>query len=316
MKRFHFQLSKSDAILVLIVGYLYGFTLFMGKSLLEGERFYNYFTYWKSLVYLGLNSLKYSIIPILILTAAIRIIKRLEASNRISSNNSKTEYRIMTLGMIALYLPCYIAYDHGISSYDAQIVILEASGKQAKSNYQPYFHTLIWKLFYTIEKITGINNIAISLYTIAQIIFISSVSVYIIYCLSAYFRAGKAAKWITWAFYALNPTLTLFSMILTKDIFFAGMFAMYSIAFLNLLHPDRVNSTKETLCLAAYSLLASLLAGMFIISCVPENMVMGGSPFRSPLPTSDLFSSSSSGYSPLSRIGSPSPCFWSFVTCV
>lgn len=264
MKRFHFQFSKSDAILVLIVGCLYGFTLFMGKSLLEGERFYNYFTYWKSFVYLGLKSLKYSIIPVLVLTAVIQTIKRLEASTRISSNNSKTEYCIMTLGMIALYFPCYIAYDHGISSYDAQIVILEASGKQAKSNYQPYFHTLIWKLFYTIEKITGINNIAISLYTITQIIFISSVSVYIIYCLSAYFQAGKAAKWIAWAFYALNPTLTLFSMILTKDIFFAGMFAMYSIAFLNLSHPDRVNSTKETLCLAVYSLLASLLRNNFI----------------------------------------------------
>ena len=47
-------------------GFLYGFSIFMGRILLRGEWFYLYFTQWKSFVYLLASSAIFGLIPFII----------------------------------------------------------------------------------------------------------------------------------------------------------------------------------------------------------------------------------------------------------
>ena len=223
-------------------GFLYGFSIFMGRILLRGEWFYLYFTQWKSFVYLLASSAIFGLIPFIIFFFTVLVIRNIaihtDDTVRPKRKYFHGWYWIECTIFLVAYIPCFVAFDHGIISYDASSVIAQAAGKETKTNFQPYFHTLIWQAFYVLEKKTGIPGLAITAYSIVQWAFIVTVFVFIMKIGRDKLGSGKPESAFSFLFYALNPVIVLFTFVLTKDIYFGGCFALYSLLLTCLITSD------------------------------------------------------------------------------
>lgn len=248
-----------------IVALLYGATFFLGEELLNGESAFAYFTYWKSFAYFGIHSMIKGVVPFVVLFLIWTIFDVFrKKSNCEDQTQSRCEQWVMIAGLVLMSLPCYFAYDHGIISYDAGENIAEAAGVAPKSNFQPYAHTLVWGVFYKLEQLTHVQGMAIAMYSISQCLFIIVICVYLIHQLTRILGIHRWTRWIMWGFYAFCPVLTLFSIVLTKDIYFAGFFIIFSLQHLTYLENGNNGNAREIALVAMSGLLASLFRNNFV----------------------------------------------------
>ena len=140
--------------------------------------------------------------------------------------------------MVASYLLCYVAYYPGIFSYDIYIQYVQAGGWAPYSNHQPIFHTLLWKVFYTIELKCKREGLGIILFSLTQICIMSTIFTYSIY----FMAKRKLQHWILlllYLFYVAMPTLAIFVLVPTKDVPFSGAMILFTLALIELCEKKR-----------------------------------------------------------------------------
>lgn len=126
-----------------------------------------------------------------------------------------------------MWIPVWMAYYPIVMSYDFHRQVNEAyRGWIWFNSYQPLIHTwLIW-LFLQIGGWFGSNEIGMGLFTLFQMLLVSSAMAY---ACTAIYRIGKR-KWMvlsTVLFYGLFPFCSVSMMIGTKDAIFSGLFLTF-----------------------------------------------------------------------------------------
>ncbi len=123
----------------------------------------------------------------------------------------------------------------GVMTIDSMNQFAQVIGVYADSNHHPWIHTQVMKFWYRVGLLfTDNKSVAISFYTIFQMIFLSFCVAYLIGTLSRY----RLKKWILAvivAFYACIPYNAIYAVTIWKDSMFAGGVLLYVATLLRLL---------------------------------------------------------------------------------
>ncbi len=121
---------------------------------------------------------------------------------------------------VAVYGICYLAYFPGIFSYDIKGQVDQVVGISPYCNYQPVLHTLLWKGMVFLENITGIHPAGLIIYCVLQMLITVAVCGYMLLWMG---KKGvhKCIVLLSWGYITFMPTLQIFSIITTKDVYFA-----------------------------------------------------------------------------------------------
>ena len=146
-------------------------------------------------------------------------------NNRVGSLNLGTWLKWMFLSW-CVYLPVFLAVYPGIYSYDASAQILQFYGKLPLTTHHPLIHTLYLGLCMKIAgRLFHTYQAGMALYALSQSLFMSAV---FSLCLCR-MKARRIPGWfrvVSWAFWILNPYLTVFSFVTTKDVLFGAFFLL------------------------------------------------------------------------------------------
>lgn len=135
--------------------------------------------------------------------------------------------RHMVLFTFLLCLICwlpYLLYEFpGVLSPDSIVQMEQVQGMRPLSNHHPIVHTLLISLFWHIGMaVTGDATIAVSFYTIAQMLFMAFCASYVVRTLQ-HFSVRFGVLLCTALIYALVPFNALLSVCVWKDVPFAGV---------------------------------------------------------------------------------------------
>lgn len=123
----------------------------------------------------------------------------------------------------------------GVMTIDSMNQFAQVIGVYADSNHHPWVHTQIIKLWYQVGLLfTDDMSVAISFYTVFQMIFMASCVAYLVATLKTF----QVKKWIlalVVAFYACIPYHAIYAVTIWKDSLFAGGVLLYVATLLRLL---------------------------------------------------------------------------------
>ena len=147
--------------------------------------------------------------------------------------NEVTERKLLIYTAVFCFL-CYLPYFlyefPGIMTTDSLVQLGEILGTEPLSNHHPVIHTALIALFYKLGMaITGNKIIALSLYTVAQMIFISfccAVAVREITRIEGVFHTNRTPLVIL--FFAIVPFNAVYAVTMWKDVPFAGLAVLLS----------------------------------------------------------------------------------------
>lgn len=145
---------------------------------------------------------------------------------------SKNTIVISIMVMVLVYLYCYFCYFPGIASYDYPTQMDMIYGKVAVSNFHPIIHTAIISTCTFFEYLTNINNLGIVLYSLIQITLVIFTYLYFI----SWIKKNNWSKGyivFVYLYFLLNPIFSLFSIIVTKDVYFSCFLLLFSISFID-----------------------------------------------------------------------------------
>lgn len=124
------------------------------------------------------------------------------------------------------WLPYYLTYYPGIVSPDYVEIINQCTGRLPLTNHHPILFVYFIKIILIpCERIGGMQTAAAVVTVIHMILF----AVMLGYMAQWLYRKGigKVGYGLTVAFIALNPVTALFSVYITKDVLFGGIFLLY-----------------------------------------------------------------------------------------
>ena len=167
--------------------------------------------------------------------------------------------------MILCYLLCFIAYFPGIMSYDSWYITLQALGKIGFDNHHPFLHTLIWSMFARLDDFFGIKEIGIVLYTLVQFMIMTAIYAWV-YLWICGKKIGKAGKVLSFLYLAFNPVFHIFTLILTKDVYFSGCFLLLTVRLIDYCEAilERDRGTRKQGSITIISLLCCLFRNNMI----------------------------------------------------
>lgn len=166
---------------------------------------------------------------------------------------------VLMLITVVMYGICYLAYFPGIFAYDIKGQVDQVVGISPYCNYQPVLHTLLWGGFTYLENIIGIHPIGLILYCILQMLVTIAVCGYMLLWME---KKGVhiSIVLLSWGYLTFMPTLQIFSIITTKDIYFADALILLVMALYDI-------GTEETF--SKFRLAGAVLIG--IVACLLRN---------------------------------------------
>ncbi len=129
-------------------------------------------------------------------------------------------FMALMLITVVMYSLCYLAYFPGIFSYDIKGQVDQVAGISPYCNYQPVLHTLLWKGATYLERLVGVHPAGLVAYCILQMLITIAVCGYMLLWME---RRGvyRMIVLLSWGYITFMPTLQIFSVITTKDIYFS-----------------------------------------------------------------------------------------------
>lgn len=155
-----------------------------------------------------------------------------------------TEYKKTNLfiywGIIFIcWIPYYLNYFPGLTTSDSMLQIYQSLGISSFTAHHPIVHTAFIGIFMNIGKMINNYTVGVALYTLAQMIIMSFIFALAVYVMKKR-KLPKLCVVIALAFYAIYPINALFSLMMWKDIIFAGIMLIYTIVNCSLINdPDK-----------------------------------------------------------------------------
>ena len=135
---------------------------------------------------------------------------------------------IVALIFFIAWLPYFLNYYPGITSYDTHYQLMQGFGKVPYNNHHPVLHTFIMSSVVKVgHVITGDYNFGIALYAMLQMIFCAITLSFVIYYMGKK-NVNPIIKMITFLCFAFVPFVPQFSIAVWKDV----PFAMFMVWFL------------------------------------------------------------------------------------
>lgn len=167
---------------------------------------------------------------VLVFTALVSAFYRILDKNAFCSEAriSASPARILLIFAftMAVYLPVFLAVYPGIYTYDASVQVLQAFGSLPLSTHHPLIHTLyLWLCFKMGDFLFESYQAGMAMYALSQAVFMAAVFSLLLWRM---YRRGVPVWFLllSWCFLVINPYLTVFSFITTKDVVFGAFFAL------------------------------------------------------------------------------------------
>lgn len=220
--------SRRHYVYAFLTSFFFSLTLIMGYQL-DSQGMTDYGVRGKSLILLRSACLAMAIFPFG--DKLFRFIGKIPPS--MEEKGKKWGMGKVFVGSFAIiflmWIPVWMAYYPIVMSYDFHRQVNEAyMGWIWFNSYQPLIHTwLIW-LFLQIGGLFGSNEVGMGLFTLFQMLLVSSVMAYT--CVSIYKMVKR--KWavvLTVLFYGAFPFCSVSMMVGTKDAIFSALFLVFMV---------------------------------------------------------------------------------------
>lgn len=158
------------------------------------------------------------------------------------------------------WLPYYLTYYPGIISPDYIEIINQCMGNIPLTNHHPVlFVFFIYSIFMPCQMLGGVQ-LAAAMVTLVHMLLFAGILGYMAYWLYGK-GIGKAGYILTVLFIALNPVIALFSVYITKDVLFGGIFLLYVLKLYDIVESKGaiLKSKRETVGFTVLNLLVVLL---------------------------------------------------------
>ena len=158
----------------------------------------------------------------------------------------------------------FLAYYPGILSYDSKVQTMQAFlGLSSYTKFHPPLHTFVWSVCLKLGSIMSVNAMAI--YSVSQMLFLSCAFAKLI----KYMINRKVNNFIVVfavLFFMFNPVISMFSVIMTKDVYFCGFLVLFIIELLKLSSNSEqyLNSYKSLIFFVSFAVFSSLFRNNFI----------------------------------------------------
>lgn len=188
-----------------------------------------------------------------------RVKKSREKESVQISRKTSLKLFFISFGIIFVcWIPVFLAYYPAIMSYDFHRQSQEAyRGWMWFTSHHPLAHTALIRLFFTIGEAIGSYQIAMALFSIMQMLILSSVLAYS--CTMITRLTGK--KWPFWActaMFGLLPIHPVMALSMTKDI----LFTAFVLLFVVLILEYRMAKTRK---MRIFLYISLIITGMLVI---------------------------------------------------
>ena len=182
--------------------------------------------------------------------------------------NEKRSIIVVALIIFILWIPYFIKFYPGAISPDSISQLNQIAGIEQVNNHHPVFHTLLIAIFVKIGLLFGDYNTGVALYSIFQMIAMSSIFSFALY----YFNKKGVSNIIlvlSFLFFAIYPAMPMYSITMWKDILFGGIMLLYTICITELVvNKNKFISNKNLLVLFSIIILLVMLLrnnGFYVI---------------------------------------------------
>lgn len=224
--------NKRKCIISIIIGVIFGVIEVICSSINIDYSFNNII--WDK--WLIINFLGYATLGFCIASLIYTILEKQDLTNKEIKigkieilGTSKISFLINILLIFLAWLPYFLRYYPGLLTLDSTAQISQAIGISPLTNSHPIFHTGIIALFVNLgQAISGNINIGVAIYTIIQMLIMSTIFSFILSYLSKR-QVPIIVRIIILLYYMFYPINALFSIHMWKDILFAGIISLYII---------------------------------------------------------------------------------------
>ena len=162
---------------------------------------------------------------------------------------------------LVCYLPWFLFSFPGIFDPDPIGQIEQVLGIRPWSNHHPIAHTLLIGLFYHIAGIfTDSINLRIGLYTFFQLCFFAFCAACVVNTLYKVVKVRLAVCMAVLAFYALIPFMAVQSIIVCKDVIFAGIVMLFCCELTRIVYEGLPYGKDMVLRIVYFNLLGILMS--------------------------------------------------------
>ncbi len=162
---------------------------------------------------------------------------------------------------LVFYLPWFLYSFPGIFDPDPIGQIEQVLGIRPWSNHHPIIHTLLIGLFYHIGGIfTESINIRIGLYTFFQMCFFAFCASVVISTLYKVIKLRRAVCMAVLAFYAAVPFMAVQSIIVCKDVIFAGIVMLFCCELTRIVYEGLPYGKNMVVRIAYFNILGILMS--------------------------------------------------------
>ncbi len=152
---------------------------------------------------------------------------------------------VVALLLFIVWLPYFLNYYPGITSFDTHYQLMQGFGKVPYNNHHPVVHTFIMSSVVKVgHAITGDYNFGIALYVILQMIFCAITLSFVIYYMGKK-NINPIIKTITFLCFAFVPFVPQFSIAVWKDVPFAMFMVWLLIGIIEMITNEENFFTKK-----------------------------------------------------------------------
>ena len=228
----YYFLSREDSNnkLAFIFGIILSLSLLLGQTIyIHNDIGYQFNSFTKIIVFI-ISVISFSKVVGEIVAYIFKKCKKIKNNTTWNFFKNKHIFYILWLFIFISWIPAFLAFYPGILSYDSNPQTFQASlGFSFYNVAHPPIHTFIWSLCLLSKSFIE----PLVLYSLIQMLFLSFVFAYLIKFLIDY----KINNWIillSILFFSINPVIAIFSMIMTKDIYFSGFFVLFIIQIIKM----------------------------------------------------------------------------------
>lgn len=150
--------------------------------------------------------------------------------------------------MFCAWLPFLISYYPGMMSPDSLYQWCQAIGECPITNHHPVVHTLLIKIFATIGELFNNANLGVALYSIFQMLILSTGISYIIFSLLKK-ENNKIILIILTLYYSLVPIFGYYSITMWKDIIFGVLIGILALQIFKFTNNDSLAKSDKVITL-------------------------------------------------------------------
>lgn len=208
-----------------------------------------------------------------LLVQVYRLIEKFEerkGKENTTKLSDKKKNLITFLILLICWIPVFLAVYPGYFCYDTYAELLMYLGEHITTWHPPIHIFILGFVITSIATITKSFNIAIAIYTFAQMIIISACLTYCISFLRKY-NTSKFIRIISVIYYALFPVIVMYALCSTKDTIFSALILINIIMALEALLNKEVflNSKWKQIKFAIITFLVIILRNNAIYAYIP-----------------------------------------------